>query len=275
MTWELLARVPDETAAPSQYRYDLSDSQRDALTREFLSTQTCTTTSSTRDRFVCFEIEGTDPFSNIARQLEREVFQASFGNDPVMLTGEYASYEESSLFFLAVDTEKRVPAGAMRMIRNSDAGLKTLVDLADSDRTPRPVRTADVTRHHGIDELDRCWDGASAAVPRRYRRSLAAIHRQTLFTWYTAAVRENVEHFVSILDAPVYMIVRRIFGLPVVPLAGTPPFTYMGGLNHQAVYAHLPTTLTVAARGNRKLGQKIQHCFAEKTFPGLDSPPHP
>jgi hypothetical protein len=251
--------------------YNLSDFQRDELTREFLSTKPY----SSRDRFACFEIEGAEPFSNIARQMEREVFQDSFGNDPIMLAGEYEPYEQSSLFFLAVDTEKKVPAGAMRMIRNSAAGLKTLVDLADSAKTPMPVCTDNVRRHHGIDELDRCWDGASATVPRRYRRSLAAIHRQTLLAWYGAAVRENVEHFVSILDAPVYIIVRRIFGLPVVPLADTPPFTYMGGTNHQAVYAHVPTTLTIAASGNRKLGQKVQQCFAEKRFPGLDLPTHP
>ncbi|MDT5013348.1 MAG: hypothetical protein QOH57_4965 [Mycobacterium sp.] len=262
--------MSDGIAGCARYLYNLSDPQRDELTREFLSTRTY----STRDRFVCFEIEGAERFSNIARQVEREVFQKSFGNDAVMLAGEYEPYEASSLFFLAIDTEKKVPAGAMRMIRNSSAGLKTLVDLADGARTPIPVRTDDVRRHHGINELDRCWDGASAAVPRRYRRSLAAIHRQTLSAWYAAAVRENVEHFVSILDAPVYMIVRRIFGLPVVPLAGTAPFTYMGGLNHQAVYAHLPTTLTIAASGNRKLGQNVQQCFAEKRFPGLDLPTH-
>lgn len=248
--------------------YNLSDFQRDELTREFLSTKTY----STRDRFACFEIEGGEPFSNIARQMEREVFQESFGNDAVMLAAEYKPYENSSLFFLAVDTEKKVPAGAMRMIRNSSAGLKTLVDLADSATTPVPVRTDDVRRHHGIEELDRCWDGATATVPRRYRRSLAAIHLQTLFAWYAAAVHENVEHFVSILDAPVYMVVQRTFGLPIVPLADTPPFSYMGS-ECQAVYAHVPTTLTIAADGNRKLSQKVQHCFAQKTFPGLDHPP--
>jgi hypothetical protein len=258
--------MPDgwEHRRVTEYVYDMSDVERDALTAEFLSTK-----CSSDKRFVCFELAGNDPFANIARQVEREVFQQSFGNDPVMLTREYAPYEEHSLFFLAVDTHAKAPAGVLRMIRNSSSGLKTLVDLEDSTKSPTTVPTADVMRLHGIDDLDRCWDGASATVPRRYRRSLAAIHLQTLSAWYAAAIRENIEHFVSILDAPIYKIVRGIFALPVVPLAGTSPFTYMGGLNHQAVYAHLSTTLSDATSGNRKLGQKVRDCFAERTFPGL------
>lgn len=248
----------------TDYVYDMSDVDRDQLTKQFLSTK-----QPSDQRFVCFELDGCDPFANIARQIEREVFEQSFGNDPAMLAAEYAPYEESSLFFLAVDTQTRAPAGVLRMISNSPSGLKTLVDLQDSNKCPTTVLTSDVMRLHGIDDLDRCWDGASATVPRRYRRSLAAIHLQTLSTWYAAAIRENIEHFVSILDAPIYKIVRGIFALPVVPLAGTSPFSYMGGINHQAVYAHLSTTLSEATNGNRKLGQKVRDCFAERTFPGL------
>jgi hypothetical protein len=246
------------------YVYDLSDPERNSLTEQFLGTkkQGC-------GRFACFVLEGADPFANIARQVEREVFEQSFGNDPVMLTREYAPYEESSLFFLVVDTQAKAPAGVLRMIRNSSSGLKTLVDLEDCTKSPTTVLTADVMRHHGIDDLDRCWDGASATVPRRYRRSLAAIHLQTLSAWYAAAIGENIEHFVSILDAPIYKIVSGIFALPVVPLAGTSPFTYMGAPNHQAVYAHLSTTLSEATGGNRRFGQKVRDCFAERTFPGL------
>jgi hypothetical protein len=238
--------------------YDLSAAETNELTREFLSTQT----EPASGRFACFEMEGADRFANIARQIEREVFQQSFGNDPVMLTAEYAPYEKSSLFFVAVDRDAVAPAGVLRMIRNSPAGLKTLVDLEDSSRTAATIPTVDVMRHHGIDDLDRCWDGASATVPRRYRGSLAAIHLQILRTWYAAAIRDDIQHFVSILDAPVYRVVRGIFGLPVVPLADSSPFTYMGGLNHQAVYAHVSSTLADAADSNRKLGQKVRACFA-------------
>jgi hypothetical protein len=255
--------MSDKRDVQVQYVYDLSDSERNELTQEFLSTKTIPTC----DRFACFEIEGTDPFANIARQVEREVFEDAFGNDPVMLTGEYAPYEESSLFFLAVDIQAKAPAGVMRMIRNSRTGLKTLVDLEDSARTPMTIPTVEVMRHHGIDDLDRCWDGASSAVPRRYRRRLVRLHAQILRTWYLAACRENVQHFVSILDAPVFKVVRDVFGLPVVPLANTPPFTYMDAPNSQPVYAHVSTSLAIAMGGNRKLGQKIRDCCTASTVP--------
>jgi hypothetical protein len=251
------------TRSARQHLYDLSESETNDLTEEFLHTKTV----PVGDRFVCFEIEGTDPFANIARQIEREVFEDTFGNDPAMLTNEYRRYEESSLFFLVVDTEAREPAGVLRMIRNSPAGLKTLVDMEDPTKTPTAVRTDDVLRFHRIDDLDRCWDGATSAVPRRYRRRLATIHVEVLRCWYAAALREDVEHFVSILDAPVFKVARQFLGVPLVALADTPPFTYMDAPNSQAVYASVSSSLAIAARVNRRVGQKIRDCFADGGLP--------
>jgi hypothetical protein len=254
------------TRSARQHLYDLSESETNDLTEEFLHTKTV----PVGDRFACFEIEGTDPFANIARQIEREVFEDTFGNDPAMLTNEYRRYEESSLFFLVVDIQAREPAGVLRMIRNSPAGLKTLVDMEDPTKTPTAVRTDDVLRFHRIDDLDRCWDGATSAVPRRYRRRLATIHVEVLRCWYAAALREDVEHFVSILDAPVFKVARKFLGVPLVALADTPPFTYMDAPNSQAVYASVPSSLAIAARVNRRVGQKIRDCFADGGLPALE-----
>jgi hypothetical protein len=220
---------------------------------------------------VCFEIEGSDPFANIARQIEREVFEDSWGNDSATMKKEYGPYDESSVFFLAVDTRAKVPAGVLRMIRNSPAGLKTIVDLDDSIKSPiAPIAipAGDVMRYHGIDDLDRCWDGATAAIPRRYRLKLTTIHVQIMRVVSAAAIRENIQHFVAVLDAPVFKAARDVLGLPVVPLANTPPFTHMDAPNNQAVYAHVSSTLAVAMGGNRKVGQKIRDCFAERSFAG-------
>jgi hypothetical protein len=128
-------------------------------------------------------------------------------------------------------------------------------------------------RHHGIDDLDRCWDGATAAVPRRYRRKLSAIHLQIMGVVAAAAIRDDIQHFVAVLDAPVFRAAEQILGLPVVPLAGTPPFTHMDAPDNQAVYAHVATLLNTIMTGNRKLGQKVHACFGERSFPGLDALP--
>lgn len=252
----------------TEYVYDMSDPERDALTERFLSTKKLGCS-----RYACFAIEGTDPFANIARQLEREVFEQSWGNDSATMKKEFGPYDESSVFFMAVDTHEKVPAGVVRMIRNSSAGLKTIVDLDDSIKSPiAPIAipVADVMRHHGIDDLDRCWDGATAAVPRKYRRRLAATHVQIMQVMALAAMRENIQHFVAVLDAPVVRAARDVLGLPLVPLVGTPPFTHMDAPNNQAVYAHVPTLLGLSKRRNRKVTQKIRDCLSESTAPNLE-----
>ena len=38
-----------------------------------------------------------------------------------------------------------------------------------------------------------------------------------------AAMRENIQHFVAVLDAPVVRVARDILGLPLIPLAGHAP----------------------------------------------------
>jgi hypothetical protein len=246
--------------------YDLSAAETNELTREFLSTRSTEPT----ERFVCFEMEGTDRFANIPRQLEREVFEDSWGNDAATMRNEYGPYDESSLFFVAIDTRAFAPAGVLRMIRNSSAGLKTLVDLDNSAKSPiAPIAIPvdDVLRFHGIEDLDRCWDGATAAIPPRYRRRMATMHVQIMAAWSAAAMRENIEHFVAVLDAPVFRAARDLLGLPLVPLAGTPPFTHMDAPNNQAVYAHILSTLAVAAQGNRKVGDKLRDCFSVSRVP--------
>ena len=255
-----------DTRQGRQYVYDLSDAERNALTRDFLATQ-----GQICGRFACFELDGTDPFANIARQIEREVFQDSWGNDCVTMKEEYGPYDESSVFFLVIDMQDKVPAGVLRMIRNSPAGLKTIVDLDDSVKSPiAPIAIPvdHVMQCHGIDDLDRCWDGATAAVPRRYRRKLAAIHLQIMRVVACAAMRDDIQHFVAVLDASVFKAARDVLGLPLAPLANTPPFTHMNAPNNRAVYAHVPSLLGIAVDQNRKVGHKIRECFPERVYSG-------
>jgi hypothetical protein len=255
--------------SPQRYAYDLSDAERNALTREFLGARAI----FVRDRFACFQIEGTDPFANIARQVEREVFEDSWGNDSVTMKTEYGPYDESSVFFVVMDTKAMVPAGVLRMIRNSSVGLKTIVDLDDivkSPIAPITIPADDIMRHHRIDDLDRCWDGATAAIPRRYRRKLAGVHLQIMRVVSAAAIREDIQHFVAVLDAPVFRAARDLLGLPLVPLAGTPPFTHMDAPDNQAVYAHVASLLSSTLTGNRRVGKKVRDCFAERSFPGME-----
>ena len=139
--------MPDgwEHRRVTDYVYDMSDSERDALTEQFLATK-----RPDSGRFACFTLEGTDPFANIARQVERAVFEDSWGNDATLMKKEWGPYDEHSLFFMVVDTQEKVPAGVLRMIRNSPLGLKTLVDLDDSIKSPIAPATIPTVRHHAV-----------------------------------------------------------------------------------------------------------------------------
>ncbi len=105
-----------------------------------------------------------------------------------------------------------------------------------------------------------------AAVPRRYRRKSPTIHMQVMLTVFGAVMREGIEHFVAVLDAPVVKTARDVLGLPLVALAGTPPFTHMDAPDNQAVYSHIPSLLRIAADGNRRVGQKIRDCARKSDF---------
>jgi hypothetical protein len=163
-----------------------------------------------------------------------------------------------------------VPAGVLRVIRNSPAGLKTLVDLGDCAKSPTAPIAIPVDhsmRYHGIDDLDRCWDGATVAVRRRYRCKLAAIYLQIGRVLSAALIRENIQHLVAVLDAPVFKAARGVLALPIVPLADTAPFTYMEAPNNQAVYVRVSMLVTAASR-NRKVRHTIRTCLADRAVPG-------
>jgi hypothetical protein len=85
-----------------------------------------------------------------------------------------------------------------------------------------------------------------------------------------AVIREDIQHFVAVLDAPVFRAARDLLGLPLVPLAGTPAFTHMDAPDNQAVYTHVSSLLGSTLTGNRKVGQKVRDCFADRLFPGLE-----
>jgi hypothetical protein len=83
-----------------------------------------------------------------------------------------------------------------------------------------------------------------------------------------AAMRDDIQHFVAVLDASVFKAARDVLGLPLAPLANTPPFTHMNAPNNRAVYAHVPSLLGIAVDQNRKVGHKIRECFPERVYSG-------
>jgi hypothetical protein len=209
-------------------------------------------------RFGCYLIADSSPYSDLARGVESCVFQQFFGNEPSLLAAEYGPYEDSSSFFLVVDRERCQAAGALRVIQNSDRGLKTLNDIAGP---PLSISLEKVIHHHAIEDLDKCWDVGTVAVLKEYRgRSSGHLVSSLLYGLLRAgACNAGMEHMIAVLDTHAYQQIVDLLGVPFVPIADSKPFEYLGSQSSIAVYA--PTEQIgpcVAARMQRLDSSRLE-----------------
>lgn len=190
------------------------------------------------ERFGCYRIPDHSPFSDLARSLECAVFQEFFGNAPEIMTEAYAAYERSSWFLLVVDHDHEQPAGALRVIANSESGLKSLNDVAVE---PLCLPSARVRAQHGIADLDRCWDAGTLAVAGAYRGKVTDHLVSTMLygRLYSEMYRCHIEHLVAILDKHAHRQLTDVLAVPFIPLLDSPPFSYLGSLQSRAVHLRL------------------------------------
>ena len=131
--------------------YDLDETTVRRLVANALATHTSAT-----GRFVALAVGPATPLADVARTVEREVFEVEFALDAATMAAEYRQYEADSLFFVVLDRKTGLPAGAARMI---DGGGKTLDDAPDIIDTPLSTIVALHDLHNG-----RIWDFATIAV---------------------------------------------------------------------------------------------------------------
>lgn len=243
---------------PSPTTYDLSPEETHELTKRFLIDQGIDTDNITdENRFVCMEFEGSEPWSVLSRQPEGVVFEKKFGNSAQAMAQEYGPYEEASLFYTVFDLKEQVPAGTIRMIRNSPAGLKTLNDLASEKvmGAGNTISVQEVMDFHGIESLDDCLDGGTAAVGDIYTYvGRGQVHMLLERAWFVQAENnfqnpeiDGPKHLVSAMDKGILNILRNRVGLPLVPLGqeDTPESRdayseYLGSEQTQLVYGYMP-----------------------------------
>ena len=212
--------------------YEISEAEIRDLTIHFLNEHP----PKSSDRFVCYRLEGDEPFSDIGRGVERLVFEEAFGNDAAEMQAEYFPYEDQSVFFISFDTAAQAPSGALRVIQNGPAGLKTLNDLEYNIGLTREI----VEETHGISELDDVWDIGTVAVPPGYRSGEGAVSVQLYRGMYLSALHDKIDHLVSVVDEKPLRKLTGYLGIPFKPLAGTQPFEYLGSESSQAVYGYVP-----------------------------------
>jgi hypothetical protein len=199
-------------------------------------------------RFVALAIGSASPMADVARDLERQVFEESFGNDAGEMAREYRRYEDDSLFFLVLDRRSGMPAGAARVI---DGGGKTL------DDAPGLIDTglSTIVTLHNLAN-GRIWDFATLAVLPAYRGGKSGLTVSSLLyrTFLNAGRLAGVRHIVAMLDHRAHRNLR-LLGVRFTPMAGSAPFEYLGSPRTEALYVPFADILPSVARQAARLGR--------------------
>ncbi|GAA2850800.1 hypothetical protein Acy02nite_34150 [Actinoplanes cyaneus] len=185
---------------------------------------------ASENRFVALALAPHDPLADVARTVERMVFEESFGLDEAAMLAEYTPYEEQSYFFLILDRETGLPAGAARAI---EGGGKTLDDAPDLIG----VSLSEIVDIHGMHDGGKIWDYATLAVLPRYRadRNGLTVSGMLYRSFINAGHRWGVRHVVCMLDAAAYRNLDML-GVRFVAMAGSEPFEYLGSAANRALY---------------------------------------
>ena len=187
-------------------------------------------------RYVALVLGPHEPLANVARAVERQVFEQTFGNDAAQMAEEYGPYEENSLFLLVLDRHRGAPAGAGRAIEGTGPGTKTVDDAPGLiGQTSEQIAAA-----HGL-HGEKVWDFATLAVLPQYRGLRTSLTVSSLLyrAFLVQGEREGVQHMTAMLDRGAYRNMK-LLGTPFEPLAGSGPFPYLGSPENRAVYARFP-----------------------------------
>jgi hypothetical protein len=190
-----------------------------------------------------------NPATELARHVERVVFDESFGNSPEQLDLEYGKYEAASLFICVVDHSRRLPVGMARTILPSDAGLKSLNDLEREWEED----VEDVLTRTGLPvQPELMWDCATLATLPEYRGgdTQGVIGMALYQTLATAGLRCGFRYLVAVIDVPVLRVIQWRIGRPFQPYEGVPALPYLGSTASMPVWTDLPVWSARLASSN-------------------------
>jgi hypothetical protein len=229
--------------------YDLDETTQRRLTAAAL-----TTYRDRPGRFLALAVSPGSPLADVARTVERMVFEETFRMDAAVMTTEYRRYEDDSLFFVVLDRKTGMPAGAARVI---EGGGKTLDDAPECIDTDLSAIVALHDLHSG-----RIWDFATLAVLPAYRggRSGLAVSSLLYRTFLNAGRLAGVRHLVAMLDYRAHRNLKLI-GVEFAPMAGSEPFDYLGSPSTEALIASFGDLIPAIGRQAgrlRTLGEPVR-----------------
>lgn len=211
-------QLPKEVAIP---RYDMESFEAGRLCTEFLNTEEALRGT----KLGCYKFEAESEFSNLGRYVESTVFYETFGNNPKLMEQEYGPYENASEFYVVIDHEQRSPVGVMRIIKPSEAGLKSLVDL---NKINIGFTQEDVYREYDLDPA-KCVDIATLCILPEYRGSNGDFTPSKLMyrTLYLSILNNpNFDHVVTIIDKKAERNLKTL-KFPFEPIFDSDYFSYL------------------------------------------------
>jgi len=199
---------------------DMQDAEVRRLTRQVAA-------DGAREPFGAYLFHHDEAGADLCRYLEQKVFFEACGDPKEVMAEAYAPYDPSSLFFCVVDHLRMVPAGMMRVVVPSALGFKSLSDIE-----PIWGESAEtlMTRTGIAIDLTTTWDIATLAADADYRGKAA--RGLVLMGLYQSlalsALPSGVQWFVTIIDMPVFRLIRWQLCLIFAGYKGVGPRPYMG-----------------------------------------------
>lgn len=221
--------VPSTITTPV-VKYTLTEDEIRRLSTRLLREQP----PRTRDRYICYHLQGTDEFSNLGRHIEREVFEEKFGNDDAWMRKLYSAYDGISTIFVIIDQEDMRPIAALRVIRHSPIGFLTLSEMKRIQGLP----VESFEKNYQIHDFDKLWDYGTLAIPQKYRTLEG--HLITAIIYRAAILRsryEGIEAFMGIVDITLIRTLQFL-GVPMWRMIETQPFEYEGSDESQVLFGY-------------------------------------
>lgn len=233
-------------------RYDLPDERVEQLTHKFLDEG-----SLPEGRYFCAEVAGNHELANVARGIERKVFEESFANNDGVMQELYAPYEDASSFFMVFDREERKAISTLRVIGNSPAGHMTLNETLKY--TGKDLD--EIIERHQLDPatLDATWDVGTLAVLPEYRGKRSDLMASTLLyrAYFLAGRTHGIQKLVAIID-PRARKNAALLGIPLSNICDTESFDYEGSKGSAAVIGDFPDFEASVSRQAQVLQEKAR-----------------
>ncbi|KAK7954297.1 hypothetical protein PG996_015181 [Apiospora saccharicola] len=261
------AKPPPASSSSSTYKYSLDAETLRLESLRLLKGQPPTT----KDRFICYLLDGADALSNIGRYCERESFEEKFRLDDALMHKMYGAHEAASIFFLVMDQQDAAPVGVIRIIRNAPggAGLLTLNDCHEM----LGVTLEQFRAHHGVRSLDDVWDIGSVVVRKKYRSADRNLASNLLFrAMHVRAAHEGIAHYIGTVDRDIRRMIMRV-GFWGGTICDTGPVSHSGSDDSLFSYGHWATINANVSRLAREAPAELRpvvELFARRCIDGED-----